>query len=54
MILKNTQSDFCYMFGLDLFYEIGRNENYASWIASNESKYAASVKKYTDTIKEMN
>lgn len=58
MILKNTYSDFCYMFldavGSDLFYAIGKEENYASWMVSNESKYSASVKKYTDIIKEMN
>lgn len=58
MILKNTKCDFCYMYldaiGADLFYAIGKQENYTSWMASNESKYTASMNKYTEMIREMN
>lgn len=58
MIMKSTSTDFAYMFldaiGSDLFYAIGKEENYASWMATNESKYSASIKKYIEKIKEMN
>lgn len=58
MILKNTSTDFCYMYldaiGADLFYAIGKNENYASWMATNEAKYTSSVNKFMDKIREMN
>lgn len=58
MIMKNTSTDFCYMFldavGSDLFYTIGKEENYTSWMAANESKYTSSINKYIDKIKEMN
>jgi hypothetical protein len=58
MILKNTNCDFCYLFldvvGVDLFYAIGKEENYTSWMAANESKYNTAIKKFTDIVKEMN
>ncbi len=58
MILKNTNCDFCYLYldviGVDLFYSIGKKENYASWFASNEEKYTASLNKFTEKVREMN
>lgn len=58
LIFENTYCDFCYMFmnaaGLDIYYAIGKTENYASWMAANEQKNIAALEKYMDTIKEMN
>jgi len=55
LVISNATTDFCYLYlrliGIDLLYQTGKEEQYASWAASNHPIYET---KLADLLKSIN